>query len=71
MADQEKIGSSAPTKLTFTTEWTAEQTAEQAVILSDRVWQRTITKLEGCKERGLAELWIAVGGIAAGERSRH
>jgi hypothetical protein len=64
--DQEQVALSASTKLSFTTEWTAERTTEQAVILSDRVWRRTITKLEGCKERGLAELWIAVGGISAG-----
>jgi hypothetical protein len=66
MADQGPGESSTGTNLTFTQEWTVEQTRERGLFLSDRAWHRTIEKLEACKERGLSELWIAVGGIAAG-----
>jgi hypothetical protein len=67
MADQSPVApSGAGTNVTFTQALSVEQTTETGVLLSDRNWQRIIDKLEACKERGLAEIWIAVGGIALG-----
>ena len=66
MTNETQKASEGSGNIIFTQGLSVEQTTERGIILSDRMWQRTIIKLEACKERGLAEVWIAVGGIALG-----
>ena len=48
----------------FSHDLTIQQSAEPAVVISKRQYSRLVERLEGCRPRGWADLWLA--GVGAG-----
>jgi hypothetical protein len=50
--------------VSFTQSYTVQQSNQQAVVISVRQYERLIERLDGCKQGGWGDLWLA--GVGAG-----